>query len=210
MTRDEMVAAIHRHLGFRSDQTANILLELPQAQRRLELAATKPWFLLSEYSETSTVTEDSRVALPLDFIEEHDENGLSIYSAEDEEWLPLVKNDLDTLQALFGSSPGFPRGYALTGNYFRLYPIPDGVYTLRMLYYKYADELSTGASTNGFLEHVPELLIGRVGIRVAQTLRDKDALVTFREMVTEANIELYRQNEAKKHANASYQMGGPH
>ena len=210
MTRDEMTAEIHRQLGFRSDQSANILLQIPVAIRRLENAPTKPWFLLSEYTTSVTVIEEGRLALPDDFIEEHDEDGLSIYSDDDEEWIPLVKNDLDTLQGLYGSTSGFPTGYALTGNYFRFFPIPDEIYTLRMLYFKRDDELVDGTDTNGFLTHVPELLMGRVGLRIAQALRDKDAIVVFREMITEGGIELYRQNESRKHANASYQMGGAH
>lgn len=210
MTRDEMVAAIHRHLGFRSDQTANILLELPLALRRLEYAPTKPWFLLSSDEALATVADTATVALPSDFIEEYEEDGLSIYSPDDEEWIALVKNDLDVLRKLFGSTAGFPSGYAIVGSSIHLYPIPDDAYDLRLSYYGNDTALSAGGDTNGFLTHFPEFLIGTIGIRIAQTLRDKDALVAFREMTAEARIEMYRQNESKKHANATYQMGGAH
>lgn len=210
MNRTEAVAQVQEVLGFRTDLSDRIVTQIGIANTRLQLSATKPWWTIVMGSPLTITAENAEVAVPADFLEEYEEGGLQVYSEDDEKWYELDKNDLDELKGIYGLETGLPEGYALVGSTIQLYPIPDQVYDLKLDYYKKDDELSSGSSTNGYLTYVPEMIIGMAGLRIAQAIRDKEAITTFREMVAEARTELYRQNEQRKHSNANYQMGGAH
>jgi hypothetical protein len=212
MNRTEAVAQVQEVLGFRSDLTDRIVTQIGIANTRLRLAATKPWWTI-EYVSLPIAAEAASVALPDDFIEEWEEGDV-IYRAENIDALDsgelLLKNDIDTLFQLYGLTPGTPAGYGLTGDRLSVYPFPAVAGTIGLWYYRKDDDLLSGSSTNGYLTHIPEMIIGLAGLRIAQSIRDKEAIATFREMISEARTELYRQNESRKHSNADYQMGGAH
>lgn len=212
MTRTELVAQIMALLGFRTDARTEqqVLAQIPIQQRRLENGATKPWWLLSEYVTLNTVIGEQAIALPSDFISEHEEDGLSVWVEDENRFRSLIKSDLDQLNENYRDTTGIPEAYALVGDFFRVFPLPDAEYDLRMLYYVKEPALSVGASENKFTIEQPELLMAAVGLRVAQALRDQAAQVTFRDMGTEARVEMFRQNELRSHANARYQIGGQH
>lgn len=207
MTRTEAVEKIRRVLGFRTDLNDAILAELNDALVRLSLNATKPWFLIKENEPLTLVAEQATVDLPADFIEELEEEGVYVFSSEGEAQ-ELVKNDADVLYSLYADASGLPEAYALVGNKLRLYPYPDEAYSATISYHCKDEALSTGGATNQYLTHVPELLIGMAGQVIAASVRDQAALKVFSSMEAQARTELYRQNESRKHSNASYQMGG--
>lgn len=210
MTRNEAVAFIKQVLGYRTSGDDQIVTNLQQQQIKLELSPTKPWFLLSELSIRPTVAEETRLPIPTDFLQEYEE-GCLFYLDEDEELVKLKKDEYDVLQLNYKEEePGPPQAYALTGGYFRLFPTPDDIYTIKMLYYKKAATLASGTGTNEWLTHVPELLCAKAGIIMAMSLRDYEAKKLFSEMVAENMMLLENQNEARKHDNFDMQIGGPH
>lgn len=208
MTRDEAVAMIKIQLGFRTDQTDNIVTALKLAQTNLEQEAVKPWFLLSERVTISTSADEPRIQLPTDFLLEHEENGLTyIPSDTSEDPVILTKDSMDQLKSIYKAEEGEPEAYALDGMYFRIFPIPDDAYTLEMYYYGSDDVLSTNI-TNGWLTYAPMLLMGEAGLIIAGGLRDAAANGIFSRWRAEGRTQLYRQNEARKHTNTSPQIGG--
>ena len=216
MTRDEAVALMQQQLGFRTDLASTIVTNMKFAQTNLESAPTKPWFLISEDSYADTVSGEQRIAIPTDFLEEIDEATLR-YIPDDltDGEIDLIKGDYDQLRKDYQDTTtgttavGEPEAYALLDGYFRIFPTPDDVYRLKMIYYKQDTVLSSDIENN-WLKWAPKLLMGETGAMIASSLRDAAALGTFQRWTSEGRVLLFGQNEARKHANMNYQMGGPH
>lgn len=212
MTRDQAVARIKRHLGFKKTLDDEIVEEMQDAQIDIELRPGKPWFLLSEQSTTQTEANEDRVLVPSDFLEEHEEGSLE-YVPSDPKKKPvrLVKDEWDLLKHNFrDTSPGEPKAYALVGNYFRLLPEPNAIYTLRLIYFKKA-LLLTSNIENEWLKYVPRLLMGVAGQKIAAgPIRDSVAMQIFQGWETQGTISIVNQNTAREMANLNLQMGGPH
>lgn len=221
MTRDEAVALIKMQLGFRTNQDANIVTCLQLAQMQLELQPTKPWFLVSEDSYAFTTADEDRVALPSDFLEEI-EDAVLRYVPEDSTGLgdevDLVKDLYDELRKTFRSwtnsttdvQTGAPEAYCILNGYFRIFPTPDDVYRLRMIYYK-KDDLLTSNIENGWLKWAPMLIMGKAGQMIAGgPLRDVDAVGVFKLWEAQGSLALNTQMVAREEANRRPQMGGRH
>lgn len=210
MTRDEAVSMIQLQLGFRTDQTTNIITALKQAQAFFENAATKPWFLLSEKTTILTTAAEERIQLPTDFLMEFEEDGLTYVPADtDESPIQLDKDDYDVLKAYWGNETGEPENYCIMGSYFRIFPTPDDEYTLHMFYYQRDAALDTNIE-NDWLKWAPYAMMGHAGKVIAGPLRDNAAMAVFNEWEKRGLAELYRENEARKHTNTTPQIGGEH
>jgi hypothetical protein len=212
MDRDTAVSRVQRQLGFRTDLNEQIVDAMQDAQVQLEAEETLPWFLQSEISSISTVVGEERVKLPSDFIREWEDDPLWYFnsSAEEDEdvWNELDKGtDLGVLRRTY-SGEGPPQAYHLTADYFRVFPTPDEIYTLKMTYYKNALVLDTNIE-NVWLKYFPWLLIGKAGVSLASSLRDKNALTVFAALELTNHTAMVHDTEARRHANKRYIMGGP-
>lgn len=214
MTRDEAVAMIKLQLGFRSNQDDNIITCLKTAQIQLELQPVKPWFLVSEDSFKRVGVSEQRVPLPSDFLQEH-EDGCLYYVPDDadgpEDHVLLYKDDYDVLKGNFVNEPtGPPQAYSILGKYFRVFPVPDEQYMIRMTYYKQDTVLSTNVE-NGWLKYAPLLLMGKAGQMIAGgPLRDAEAMKVFQGWEAQGSLSLSGQETARNVTNHSRQVGGPH
>lgn len=213
MLLSEAMLQVRTLLGFRTDLTQATLTQLTRAQEELERGPTYPWFLLSEEATTLTSENARRVQLPPDFIAEY-EYGALWYVPDDVEVdeLELDKKDYDDLRKSYGTTAmGPPCAYAKDGFYFRIFPLPDAEYTLKMLYYKKDQPISSVSTdaTNKWLTYAPNVLIGKAGKILAIAAGNQMALGAFTEMETQGRVLLRTQNEEQKHTNRSYQMGGP-
>lgn len=103
---------------------------------------------------TSTTASDSTVELPSDFLEARD--------------LVVVGNPVQPLNYLSPSlfnrnaraaDAGKPLDYTILANDFQLAPIPDAVYTIKLLYYSAPTFLSISNTSNAFLANCPDLLL---------------------------------------------------
>lgn len=211
MTRDECVSMIQEQLGFRTNLATNIVSYMKLAQITLEQGPTLPWFLISEQNYITTVANEQRLVLPTDFIREIDEARF-VYipdSAEDDTSpVDLVKDDYDDLATQYKDAmAGPPEAYALIGKYFRIFPTPDDLYTIKMIYYKKDDTLDTNIE-NLWLANVPKLFMGLAGKDIATPLRDTEAYKTFSSWESEGRLLLLNFTEARMHANRVYQQGG--
>ena len=66
----------------------------------------------------------------------------------------LTPEQMDRVRG--GSTTGKPKAYSIIGNTFQLRPIPDSVYEIEMLYYKYFTGLSDSNTTNDMLTYHPD------------------------------------------------------
>lgn len=209
MTRDEAVASIKRKLGFKTTLDASIVLELQDVQRELELAPYLPVFLLEPLTTLTIVADTATAAFPTGFIREYEEDSMLYYPSDlddDEAPTPLTKNDAAFLRQAYPGS-GEPVAYAID-TLFTFFPTPDEAYTVKTKYYKQATTLSTGSTENSWLLKAPKLMIGKAGLKIAEDLRDKDAIAYFEKMAIAGQAELVIFQEALVHESRSYQMGG--
>lgn len=213
MTRDEAIALMQIQLGFRSDMAANLVTCLKTAQQQLELQPTKPWFLVSEDAYRRTESTEGRLPIPSDFLQEA-EDGVLYYvpdDAEDEsDHVFLKKDEYDVLRKNFAeTASGPPVAYCLLGAYFRMFPIPDDDYLIRMIYFQQDTVLDSNVE-NGWLKWAPYLLMGKAGLLLSQGgLRDSGATAVFQSWEAQGTISLHSQNVAREMANRDMQVGGP-
>ena len=210
MTRDEGVVLIKQVLGFRNNLDATIVTNMKFAQIRLERSPTKPWWLVSEDSFTTTSATEERIAVPLDFLEEVDQAVLKYVPDDpDADEVDLEKDEYDVLRKNFrGKVPGPPEAYALVGGYFRLFPTPDAVYTIRQIFYQDDATLDSNIE-NGWMKWNPMLLLGLAGGTLAVSLRDTIAKMEFSAWEAEGRLLMPRMNIAREMANMDMQVGGP-
>lgn len=219
MTRDEGVQLIKDQLAFRQTLDVEIVRQMKFAQTTLEKMPNKPWFLVSEDSYVNTTVGEQRVPLPNDFLEETEDAVLRRVMGSPDSSITgraLEKDDYDVLRKNYVNEAdgellsGPPEAYALLGQYFRLFPVPDKVYLVRQIYYKKDLTLDTNVE-NQWLKYVPMLMLGTAGMLIAKgPIRDAIANSVFQEWVVTDTALLNVQNEARMHANRRYQIGGPH
>jgi len=210
MMRDAARTRIQQTLGFRTDKETEIINALQEAQVILERGAVLPWFLQTEVSSIVTVADEERIPIPSNFLREWEEDPLWYFVAgtggDDDTWTELAKEDLAFLRGKYPGS-GKPIAYALDIKYFRIFPTPDAIYTLKMVYYKADTVLSTNIE-NDWLRYFPYLLIGEAGRLFSPGLRDKDATAQFSRWAVEGRALMLVENEARIHSSRRYVMGG--
>lgn len=210
MNRDTAVARIQETLGFRSDLETVIQNRLQDAQIDLELQPPLPWFLETEISSNVTVIGEERVVVPLDFLQDYEDDGLWYFDgslAEADQWVLLERQDLEYLRANFPGS-GKPEAYTLVGQNYRLFPTPDAVFELKQIYYK-TDTLLTTNIENDWLKYTPNLLIGEAGLLLPPAVRSPESTADFQRMAQKARVLLDHATEQRLNSNRRYVMGGP-
>lgn len=212
MTRDEAITRMRRYLGFNTRLDSAVIVDaLKDAQVELESRPELPWFLITEVASISTTAGEQRVAVPSDFIREYEREALYLYNKDDDkEYAILEKRDADDLRKEYSEEEDDrdePKFYALDGKYFRLFPIPDDIYTLKLIYYAEDTKLDNNVE-NEWLKHAPYLMIGLAGMFIARMTRDQNARETFQEMAQLSSGQLDREMEAREAANRRYIMGG--
>jgi hypothetical protein len=136
----------------RNDLTTQIpdFIRLAENRLRRDLRIRQ----MLKYVTTNTVASDATVALPSDFLAMRD---LHI------ETNPVSVIEYQTPSNFFRNArtteSGIPTMYTVLATEFKFAPVPDGVYTLHMLYYGSPTYLSSTNSSNAFLANCPDLLL---------------------------------------------------
>jgi hypothetical protein len=147
----DLKATIASYLA-RSDLTAQIpdFIQLAETRLRRELRIRQ----MLKVVTTATVAGDSTVELPSDYLQMRD-----------------LHIDTNPVQSLTYQSPSnfyrntnsavsaTPLQYTVLAQEFQFAPIPDGVYTLQMIYYATPPYLTTSNTSNVFLANCPDLLL---------------------------------------------------
>lgn len=201
---------MRRKLAFNNSLSTTVLTDaLGDAQVSLESEPELPFFLQTEISSITTVAGEERVPLPTDFLTIEEDDALWLFdSAADKKWKELPKHDLDALRRKYASTDNAePEAYALSNLYFRMFPTPDDVYTLKMVYMARAEALVTDIE-NDWLKHFPFLLISLAIKEVVEGTRDQTAYQWAQARETVERSRLRTFIIARETTNFTYQMGG--
>jgi hypothetical protein len=147
----DLKATIASYLA-RSDLTTQIpdFIQLAETRLRRELRIRQ----MLKVVTTATVAGDSTVELPSDYLQMRD--------------LHMNTNPVQTLGYQSPSNfyrntnaaiSGVPLQYTVLAQEFQFAPIPDGIYTLQMIYYAAPPYLTTSNTSNVFLANCPDLLL---------------------------------------------------
>lgn len=208
MLRDTAVSIIAQRLGNRTDLDAKIVTEMQLVQDTLERAELLPFFLLTEMATTQTTAGEERVAIPSDFLKEFEEGALWYYnSGESPSWKPLARKNIQDVKGAFTSDEetGAPQYYTLTGNYYRIAPVPDDVYILKQFYYAKDTVLSSNVENN-WLKFAAEWFICETGVRISAYIQNDKMVQLFARDLAKAKDAFWRYNEGRKHSNQDYRM----
>lgn len=221
MTRDQAIAIILARCGRRQNDTflqTQAVLEMALKQETtLEGADFKPWFLLSEYMHALTGANEPRIPLPANFLEELEEGILWVQAPGATTYTKLVRDDLDILEERYiDSEPGVPEAYAIAGKDAVLFPTPADAYPMKMrcylreptLDYAYGEATNADPTTNEWLTHAADWLIGEVGAVIAgQYIKDEPTAAKFAEEAMKGRARLYVAHVAREEANRQRSMG---
>jgi hypothetical protein len=162
---DSLKATIASYLA-RSDLTAQIpdFIQLAETRLRRELRIRQ----MLKVVTTATVAGDSTVELPSDYLQMRD--------------LHINTNPVQSLgyqspsnfyRNTNSSITGVPLQYTVLAQEFQFAPIPDGIYTLQMIYYSAPPYLTTSNTSNVFLANCPDLLLyGALGEAESYLMND--------------------------------------
>jgi hypothetical protein len=183
----------------RSDLTAQIpdFIRLAELRLRRDLRIRQ----MLKSVTTATVAADSTVELPSDFLEVRD--------------LVIVGNPP---QPLNYSSPsaftrnartwesGKPLDYTVLANDFQLAPVPDGVYTVQMLYFAAPAFLSDSNTSNVFLANTPDVLLYGSLLEAEPYLMNDARINTWGTMFDRALSSITRSDEQGQYSGVPLAM----
>jgi hypothetical protein len=194
----DLKTAIAGYLA-RSDLTAQIpdFIRLAELRLRRDLRIRQ----MLKSVTTATVAGDSTVELPSDFLEVRD--------------LVIVGNPP---QPLNYSSPsaftrnarswesGKPLDYTILANDFQLAPVPDAVYTAKMLYFAAPTFLSDLNTSNVFLANTPDVLLYGALLEASPYLMDDARINTWGSLFDRAISSIVRSDEKGQYSGVPLAM----
>jgi hypothetical protein len=197
-TYSDLKTSIAGYLA-RSDLTSQIPDFITFAENRLRRELRIRQMLKSV--TTSTVSGDSTVELPADFIEIRDFVVLTN---------PIQPLSYSSPSALSNdpraSEVGVPKSYTILANEFLLSPPPDGIYTLRMLYFAAPAYLSSTNASNVFLNIAPDALLYASLIEAEPYLMNDARINTWGTMYDRAIASLAKSDEQGQYSGVPLAM----
>ena len=197
-TYSDLQTSIAGYLA-RSDLTTQIPDFITFAENRLRRELRVRQMLKSV--TTSSVSGDSTVEVPSDFLEIRDFVALTnpitplSYSSPS-----ILSNDP------VASQVGVPRSYTILANEFLLAPVPDGVYTLRLLYYAAPAYLSSSNTSNVFLNIAPDALLYASLLEAEPYLMNDGRINTWGSMYDRAITTLTKSDENTQYSGVPLAM----
>ena len=186
-TYSDLQTSIANYLA-RSDLTSIIPDFITLAENRLRRELRIRQMLKSV--TTSTVASDSTVELPSDFLEVRD------FVVQTNPLTPLSYSSPSSLSNdPRASQVGVPKSYTILANDFLLSPVPDGVYTARLLYYAAPAYLSGANTSNVFLNVAPDGLLYGALVEAEPYLMNDARINTWGSMYDRAISSLTRSDE---------------
>ena len=110
----------------------------------------------------------------------------------------LTPEQMDRVRG--GSTTGKPKAYSIIGNNFQLRPIPDGIYEIEMLYFKYFTALSDSNTTNDMLTFHPDLYLYGSLVEAEPYLQNDKRIQTWAGFYDRAKNDLITTNERDRHS----------
>lgn len=197
-TYSDLQTSIANYLA-RSDLTSQIPDFITFAENRLRRELRIRQMLKSV--TTSTVSGDATVELPSDFLEIRDfvvmTNPIQPLSYSSPSSL---SNDPRT------SEVGVPKSYTILASEFQVAPAPDGIYTLKMLYFAAPAYLSSSNTTNVFLNIAPDALLYASLIEAEPYLMNDARINTWGTMYDRAISSLTKSDEEGQYSGVPLAM----
>ena len=186
-TYSDLQTSIANYLA-RSDLTSIIPDFITLAENRLRRELRIRQMLKSV--TTATVASDATVELPSDFLEVRD------FVVQTNPLTPLSYSSPSSLSNdPRASQVGVPKSYTILANDFLLSPVPDGVYTARLLYYAAPAYLSGANTSNVFLNVAPDGLLYGALVEAEPYLMNDARINTWGSMYDRAISSLTRSDE---------------
>jgi hypothetical protein len=197
-TYSDLKTSIAGYLA-RSDLTNQIPDFITFAENRLRRELRVRQMLKSV--TTATVSGDSTVEVPSDFLEIRD------FVVLTNPIQPLSYSSPSTLSNdPRASEVGVPKSYTILANEFLLSPSPDGVYTLRLLYYSAPPYMSSTNASNVFLNVAPDALLYAALLEAEPYLMNDGRVNTWGSMYDRAITSLTRSDENTQYSGVPLAM----
>ena len=197
-TYSDLKTSIAGYLA-RSDLTNQIPDFITFAENRLRRELRVRQMLKSV--TTATVSGDSTVEVPSDFLEIRD------FVVLTNPIQPLSYSSPSTLSNdPRASEVGVPKSYTILANEFLLSPSPDGVYTLRLLYYSSPPYMSSTNASNVFLNVAPDALLYAALLEAEPYLMNDGRVNTWGTMYDRAISSLTRSDENTQYSGVPLAM----
>ena len=197
-TYSDLQTSIANYLA-RSDLTSQIPDFITFAENRLRRELRIRQMLKSV--TTSTVSGDATVEIPSDLLEIRDfvvmTNPIQPLSYSSPS---ALSNDPRT------SEVGVPKSYTILASEFQLAPAPDGIYTLKMLYFAAPTYLSSGNTSNVFLTKAPDALLYASLIEAEPYLMNDARINTWGTMYDRAISSLTKSDEEGQYSGVPLAM----
>lgn len=110
----------------------------------------------------------------------------------------LTPEQMDRVNA--GSSTGKPKAYSIIGNNIQLRPIPDSVYQIEMLYFKYFTALSDSNTTNDMLTFHPDAYLYGALVEAEPYLQNDKRIQVWSGYYDRAKQDIISSNERDRHS----------
>jgi len=197
-TYSDLQTSIANYLA-RSDLTSQIPDFITFAENRLRRELRIRQMLKSV--TTATVSGDSTVELPIDFLQVRDFVVMTN---------PITPMSYSSPSALSNdpraSEVGVPKSYTILASEFQVSPAPDGVYTLKMLYFAAPEYLSDSNTTNVFLTKAPDALLYASLIEAEPYLMNDSRINTWGTMYDRALSSLTKSDEEGQYSGVPLAM----
>jgi hypothetical protein len=197
-TYSDLKTSIAGYLA-RSDLTSQIPDFITFAENRLRRELRIRQMLKSV--TTSSVSGDATVEIPSDFLEIRDfvvmTNPIQPLSYSSPS---ALSNDPRT------SEVGVPKSYTILASEFQLTPAPDGVYTLKLLYFSAPASLSASNASNVFLTTAPDALLYASLVEAEPYLMNDVRINTWGAMYDRAISSLTKSDESTQYSGVPLAM----
>lgn len=197
-TYSDLQTSIANYLA-RSDLTSQIPDFITFAENRLRRELRIRQMLKSV--TTATVSGDNTVELPSDFLQVRDFVVMTN---------PIQPLSYSSPSALSNdpraSEVGVPLSYTILANEFQVSPSPDGVYTVRLLYFAAPAYLSSTNTTNVFLTKAPDALLYASLIEAEPYLYNDARINTWGTMYDRAISSLTKSDEEGQYSGVPLAM----
>lgn len=200
MNYGTMQARIAREVN-RTDLAAEIRDAIQSAIQHYE--STRFWF--NEKSQSvSTSAGNPWVDVPADFVTADELTvQLNQRAYQLQRWSFADLDEIDTSGA---TVLGQPIGYALFGERFRIYPVPDAVYSITVAYLSRLGALSADSDTNAWMTDAEQLIRARAKWELALHRTMDETMVAAMERA-EARALSVLQSRSARNLGAGYMRG---
>lgn len=197
-TYSDLQTSIANYLA-RSDLTSQIPDFITFAENRLRRELRIRQMLKSV--TTATVSGDNTVELPSDFLQVRDFVVMTN---------PIQPLSYSSPSALSNdpraSEVGVPKSYTILANEFQVSPSPDGVYTVKLLYFAAPAYLSSSNTSNVFLTKAPDALLYASLIEAEPYLMNDARINTWGTMYDRAISSLTKSDEEGQYSGVPLAM----